>query len=52
MTNAKFLRQFVLNHPAYAKDSIVTEEINYDLFCKIDDILTGKIALNDALKPK
>lgn len=51
MTNAKFLRQFVLTHPKYEKDSIVSDEINYDLFCRVDDILTGQIPLNEALKP-
>ncbi len=42
MTNARFLRQFVLNHPKYENDSIVSEEINYDLFCQIDKILVGQ----------
>ncbi len=50
MTNAKFMRQFVLNHPNYKQDSIVTEDINYDLFCQIDKILTGEIPLVEALK--
>ena len=42
MTNAKFLRQFVLNHPKYQKDSVVSEEINFDMFCEIDKILDGQ----------
>ena len=50
MTNAKFMRQFVLNHPTYKHDSIVSEEINFDLFCQIDKILTGEIPLVEALK--
>lgn len=50
MTNAKFMRQFVLNHPNYKHDSIVSEEINFDLFCQIDKILTGEIPLVEALK--
>ena len=49
-TNAKFIRQFVLNHPDYKKDSIVSEQINYDLFCQIDKIVSGEIALAEALK--
>ena len=30
-TDAKYIRNFVKNHPKYKKDSIITEEINYDL---------------------
>ena len=30
-TGASFIRQFVTEHPAYNRDSIVTREINYDL---------------------
>ena len=49
-TNAKFMRQFVLNHPDYKNDSIVSEQINYDLFCQIDKIVSGEIPLAEALK--
>jgi glutamate--cysteine ligase catalytic subunit len=52
MTNAKFLRQFVLTHPAYQKDSVVSEEINFDLFREIDKICSGQISLTEALKAK
>ncbi|KAJ3369351.1 hypothetical protein HDU91_007272 [Kappamyces sp. JEL0680] len=31
MTGATWIRNFVLGHPAYRHDSVVTEEINYDL---------------------
>lgn len=31
MTNARWMRHFVANHPAYKHDSIVTDEITYDL---------------------
>ena len=30
-TGATFLRQYVTEHPAYNRDSLVTPEINYDL---------------------
>ena len=30
-TGAAFIRNFVLNHPAYNRDSIVNEHISYDL---------------------
>ena len=45
-TDAKYIRNFVLNHPKYNKDSIINEEMNYDL---IEHIL--KIQ-NKEIKPK
>ena len=42
-TDAKYIRNFVLNHKKYNKDSIVTEEINYDLIKHILLIQTGEI---------
>ena len=48
-TTAQFLRDFVLNHPTYNKDSRVTPEINYDL-CKLaDDISRNKVFPEDLL---
>lgn len=37
-TNARFMRDFVVTHPSYNKDSIVTEEIQHDLIKHILDI--------------
>ncbi|CAM9655822.1 unnamed protein product, partial [Ectocarpus sp. 12 AP-2014] len=31
MTTAAWLRKFVTSHPGYGKDSVVTDEIAYDL---------------------
>ena len=45
-TDAKYIRNFVLNHKAYKKDSIVTDEINYDLVCHLLEIQ------NEKIKPK
>ena len=42
-TDAKYVRNFVLNHPKYNKDSILTEEINYDLIKHILKIQRGDI---------
>ena len=42
-TDAKYIRNFVLNHKKYNKDSIVTEEINYDLIKHILLIQNGEI---------
>ncbi len=34
-TGATYIRDFVLNHPEYKKDSIVTDTITFDLMEKI-----------------
>ncbi|CAF0982945.1 unnamed protein product [Rotaria sp. Silwood1] len=38
LTNASWIRQFVLLHPSYKQDSIVSEEIQYDLVWKMTQI--------------
>ncbi|CAN0494044.1 unnamed protein product, partial [Hapterophycus canaliculatus] len=38
MTTAAWLRQFVTSHPGYAKDSVVTDEIAYDLVVACQEI--------------
>jgi len=40
-TTATFLREFVYNHPAYKQDSVVNQEINYDMVKMIDEIERG-----------
>ena len=42
-TNAKYIRKFIDNHPKYNKDSIVTEEINFDLITHLLNIQNGII---------
>ena len=37
-TGAKFIREFVLKHPNYKQDSIVTPQISYDLMKMCDDL--------------
>ena len=37
-TPATWIRNFVRTHPAYKFDSVVSEEINYDLMKAIDDM--------------
>ncbi len=34
-TGARFIRDFVLNHPEYKKDSVVSNKISYDLMSTI-----------------
>uniref|UniRef100_A0A8C3AAU0 Glutamate--cysteine ligase n=1 Tax=Cyclopterus lumpus TaxID=8103 RepID=A0A8C3AAU0_CYCLU len=42
MTMAKWMREFVAQHPQYKQDSILTDKINYDLFKKCDRIAKGE----------
>jgi len=49
LTMASWIRQEVLTHPEYKKDSIVTERINYDLLKKAKDIQEGIIACPELL---
>lgn len=41
LTPASWIRQFVTNHPHYNQDSIITEEINYDLVQACKEITAG-----------
>jgi glutamate--cysteine ligase catalytic subunit len=38
ITPASWIRNFIVTHPKYNKDSKVTEEINYDLAKAIDEM--------------
>ncbi|KIY44398.1 glutamate-cysteine ligase catalytic subunit [Fistulina hepatica ATCC 64428] len=40
-TPATWIRNFVRSHPAYRRDSVVSQEINYDLMVAIDEIERG-----------
>ncbi|KIM83246.1 hypothetical protein PILCRDRAFT_819487 [Piloderma croceum F 1598] len=40
-TPAAWIRNFVRSHPAYKFDSVVSQEINYDLMVAVDDIERG-----------
>mmetsp|Transcript_10903 Transcript_10903/g.33424 ORF Transcript_10903/g.33424 Transcript_10903/m.33424 type:complete len:721 (-) Transcript_10903:921-3083(-) len=42
MTTAQYIRKFVMNHPAYKGDSVVSEEINYDLVRECQMISCGE----------
>jgi hypothetical protein len=41
LTNASWVRQFVLSHPSYKQDSVVSDEIQYDLVWKMEEISNG-----------
>ena len=38
LTGASWMRQFVMNHPAYKHDSIVSDEIAYDLCVRLTKV--------------
>ncbi|CAF1137038.1 unnamed protein product [Adineta steineri] len=42
MTNAAWMRNIVTRHPAYKHDSVVSDEIAYDLLWKMTKISTGE----------
>ncbi|XP_036318895.1 glutamate--cysteine ligase [Rhagoletis pomonella] len=43
VTTATWIREKVLNHPDYKKDSVVSDRINYDLLKRIQNIQEGKV---------
>jgi len=47
LTTAGWMRKFIRSHPKYQNDSIVTEEINYDLLKKCTEITDGKVDCPD-----
>ncbi|KAG9046203.1 hypothetical protein FS837_004874 [Tulasnella sp. UAMH 9824] len=48
-TTATWIREFVRSHPTYKFDSVVSQEINYDLCKAIDEIERGVRRANDLL---
>ncbi|KAJ1304844.1 hypothetical protein OPQ81_005978 [Rhizoctonia solani] len=48
-TPATWIRNFIRSHPAYKFDSIVSQEINYDLINAIDQIERGERAAPELL---
>jgi glutamate--cysteine ligase catalytic subunit len=51
VTPADWIRNFITSHPAYKNDSVVSEEINYDLAKAIDEIERGVRSAPDLLGP-
>ena len=43
MTLATWIRNFVSEHPEYKQDSVVTDQINYDLISACDLITKGDL---------
>ncbi|KAA1471786.1 glutamate-cysteine ligase catalytic subunit [Dentipellis sp. KUC8613] len=48
-TPATWIREFVRSHPAYKFDSVVSQEINYDLLVAVDEIERGVRRVPDLL---
>ena len=48
-TTAAWMREFVRAHPAYKQDSVVSQEINFDLIHAIDEIERGVRPQEDLL---
>ncbi|THH19838.1 hypothetical protein EW146_g1373 [Bondarzewia mesenterica] len=48
-TPATWMREFVRSHPAYKFDSVVSQEINYDLMVAVDEIERGVRRVPDLL---
>lgn len=49
ITTATWMRNFVRSHPAYKFDSVVSQEINYDLIRAVDEIERGERSAFDLL---
>jgi glutamate--cysteine ligase catalytic subunit len=49
MTTARWIRNFVTKHEAYKQDSVVTDEISYDLIHACDKITRGELKCPDLL---
>ena len=42
LTTATWMRQFVRSHPAYQNDSVVTQDIAYDLMVRCSEVVKGQ----------
>ncbi|KAH0827873.1 glutamate-cysteine ligase-domain-containing protein [Lanmaoa asiatica] len=49
LTTARWMREFVRSHPSYKFDSVVSQEINYDLMVAVDEIERGVLRVPQLL---
>lgn len=49
MTTAAYVRRFVRQHPAYRHDSVISEQVNYDLLRHLDEVERGVVEAPDLL---
>jgi len=47
VTPASWIRNFIVSHPAYKNDSVVSDEINYDLAKAIDEMYVLSFRLDE-----
>lgn len=48
-TNASYIRKFIREHPSYAGDSVVSQEICYDLITRLNGVTSGEISAPELL---
>lgn len=48
-TNARYIRNFIHQHPEYRQDSVVNDEICFDLMKRLEGITNGEIATPELL---
>eukprot|EP00111_Clytia_hemisphaerica_P019576 TCONS_00057767-protein len=51
LTTASWMRKFIRSHPKYKFDSVVSEEINYDLMKMCTEITSGNVQCPDLFTP-
>nr|KAF6362862.1 glutamate-cysteine ligase catalytic subunit [Pipistrellus kuhlii] len=51
MTIAKWMREFIANHPDYKQDSVITDQINYSLILKCNQIANELCECPELLGP-
>lgn len=49
MTAARWMREFIANHPEYKQDSVITEEMNYSLLWKCNQIAQEQVECPELL---
>nr|XP_033792537.1 glutamate--cysteine ligase catalytic subunit isoform X2 [Geotrypetes seraphini] len=52
MTVARWMREFVANHPNYQQDSVITDKMNYDLIMKCYNIANELTECPELLGPR
>ncbi|KQL60158.1 glutamate--cysteine ligase catalytic subunit isoform X2 [Amazona aestiva] len=52
MTVARWMREFITQHPDYKQDSVITDEMNYSLIWKCNQIAQGQAECPELLGPQ
>lgn len=51
MTVARWMREFIANHPDYKQDSVITDKMNYSLILKCNQIANELCECPELLGP-